>query len=69
MLLERIQRLIMRLATPSKNRVVNNLPLFLTAVLHLRTIPQVIMILDYHFEGKPLFNTRFDGASSTVYGI
>jgi hypothetical protein len=59
---------MLKRTTPSKNRVVNKPPLFFTAALHIRTAPQVIMILDCHFEGENLFNKRFEGASSTMYG-
>jgi hypothetical protein len=53
---------------PSKNRVVYNPPLFFTAALHMRAIPQLIIILDCHFEGENLLSSRFEGASNTIYG-
>jgi hypothetical protein len=57
------------LTTPSKNRVAYKPPLFLTAALHIRTAPQVIIILDCHLDGENLFSKRFEGASNTMYGI
>ena len=58
-----------RRTTPSKNRVVKKPPLFLTAVLHIRKTPQLTKILDCHFEGENFLSSKFDGASSTIYGI
>jgi hypothetical protein len=37
--------------------------------LYTDTLPHVIIILDCHLDGNNLFNSRFDGASATIYGI
>ena len=58
--------LAMKLTTPNKNRVVNRPPLFLTAALHMRTAPQVSIILDCHFEGENLLSSKLEGASNTM---
>jgi hypothetical protein len=36
---------------------------------HTNDLPQVIIILDCHLDGNNLFNSKFDGASATMYGI
>lgn len=58
-----------KLTRPNINRTAYRPPLLLTAAPHIEMIPQLTIIRDCHLDGVNLLISRFEGASSTMYGI